>query len=285
MLASMDTPPVLRASWRLWATSIVLLPGFIAQLRCVEKEAYNLRTASLISLSGFALAIHFAAWTWSLDHTSLAHSLLFVTSHPIVIVSAMLVMERKVDFLLITGASLGFMGAGLALLDASDSGSVTYAGDAAAFLGAVAGAAYLAVGRILRSGSKIPLFIYAFPVTTVSAIILTLLSAFIESPAPAIDSHPLGWIGSEYLLTVVALAFGAGLLGHTGLNAALRWLPPIIISVGLLFEPILGSVIGLLVLGTIEVGLWTVLGGIMMIAGAVILTFWLESRTEPRSTN
>jgi drug/metabolite transporter (DMT)-like permease len=281
----MDTPPVLRASWRLWATSIVLLPGFIAQLRCVEKEAYNLRNASLISLSGFALAIHFAAWTWSLDHTSLAHSLLFVTSHPIVIVSAMLVMERKVDFLLITGASLGFMGAGLALLDASDSGSVTYAGDAAAFLGAVAGAAYLAVGRILRSGSKIPLFIYAFPVTTVSAIILTLLSAFIESPAPAIDSHPLGWIGSEYLLTVVALAFGAGLLGHTGLNAALRWLPPIIISVGLLFEPILGSVIGLLVLGTIEVGLWTVLGGIMMIAGAVILTFWLESRTEPRSTN
>jgi len=275
----------LRASWRLWATSIVLLPGFIAQLRCVEKEAYNLRTASLISLSGFALAIHFAAWTWSLDHTSLAHSLLFVTSHPIVIVSAMLVMERKVDFLLITGASLGFMGAGLALLDASDSGSVTYAGDAAAFLGAVAGAAYLAVGRILRSGSKIPLFIYAFPVTTVSAIILTLLSASIESPAPAIDSHPLGWIGSEYLLTVVALAFGAGLLGHTGLNAALRWLPPIIISVGLLFEPILGSVIGLLVLGTIEVGLWTVLGGIMMIAGAVILTFWLESRTEPRSTN
>ena len=285
MLASMDTPPVLRASWRLWATSIVLLPGFIAQLRCVEKEAYNLRTASLISLSGFALAIHFAAWTWSLDHTSLAHSLLFVTSHPIVIVSAMLVMERKVDFLLITGASLGFLGAGLALLDASDSGSVTYAGDAAAFLGAVAGAAYLAVGRILRSGSKIPLFIYAFPVTTVSAIILTLLSASIESPAPAIDSHPLGWIGSEYLLTVVALAFGAGLLGHTGLNAALRWLPPIIISVGLLFEPILGSVIGLLVLGTIEVGLWTVLGGIMMIAGAVILTFWLESRTEPRSTN
>jgi drug/metabolite transporter (DMT)-like permease len=281
----MDTPPVLRASWRLWATSIVLLPGFIAQLRCVENEAYNLRTASLISLSGFALAIHFAAWTWSLDHTSLAHSLLFVTSHPIVIVSAMLVMERKVDFLLITGASLGFMGAGLALLDASDSGSVTYAGDAAAFLGAVAGAAYLAVGRILRSGSKIPLFIYAFPVTTVSAIILTLLSASIESPAPAIDSHPLGWIGSEYLLTVVALAFGAGLLGHTGLNAALRWLPPIIISVGLLFEPILGSVIGLLVLGTIEVGLWTVLGGIMMIAGAVILTFWLESRTEPRSTN
>jgi drug/metabolite transporter (DMT)-like permease len=281
----MDTPPVLRASWRLWATSIVLLPGFIAQLRWGENEAYNLRTASLISLSGFALAIHFAAWTWSLDHTSLAHSLLFVTSHPIVIVSAMLVMERKVDFLLITGASLGFMGAGLALLDASDSGSVTYAGDAAAFLGAVAGAAYLAVGRILRSGSKIPLFIYAFPVTTVSAIILTLLSAFIESPAPAIDSHPLGWIGSEYLLTVVALAFGAGLLGHTGLNAALRWLPPIIISVGLLFEPILGSVIGLLVLGTIEVGLWTVLGGIMMIAGAVILTFWLESRTEPRSTN
>ena len=284
LLASMDTPPVLRASWRLWATSIVLLPGFMVQLRRAENEIYDLRNISMILLSGFALAIHFAAWTWSLDHTSLAHSLLFVTSHPIVIVSAMFVIERKADPLLICGASLGFMGAGLALLDASDSGSVTYAGDAAAFLGAVAGAAYLAVGRILRSGSKIPLFIYAFPVTTVSAIILTALSASLESTASTIDAHPLGWIGSEYFLTVVALAFGAGLLGHTGLNAALRWLPPIIISVGLLFEPILGSVIGLLVLGTIEVGFWTVLGGIMMIVGAIILTFWLESRTEPGST-
>ncbi len=285
LLASMDTPPVLRASWRLWATSIVLLPGFIVQLRWTGIEGYDLRTVSLIFLSGFALAVHFAAWTWSLDHTSLAHSLLFVTSHPIVIVSAMFVLDRKVDFLLITGASLGFMGAGLALLDSSDSGSVTYAGDAAAFLGAVAGAAYLAIGRILRSGSEIPLFIYAFPVTTVSAIALTFLSASIESVVPSIDAHPLGWIGSEYFLTVIALAFGAGLLGHTGLNAALRWLPPIIISVGLLFEPILGSVIGLLVLGTLEVGFWTVLGGIMMIAGATILTFWLESRTEPKSTN
>ena len=285
LLASMDTPPVLRASWRLWATSIVLLPGFMVQLRRAENEIYDLRNISMILLSGFALAIHFAAWTWSLDHTSLAHSLLFVTSHPIVIVSAMFVIERKADPLLICGASLGFMGAGLALLDASDSGSVTYAGDAAAFLGAVAGAAYLAIGRILRSGSKIPLFIYAFPVTAVSAIILTGLSASVESTASTIDAHPLGWIGSEYFLTVVALAFGAGLLGHTGLNAALRWLPPIIISVGLLFEPILGSVIGLLVLGTIEVGFWTVLGGIMMIVGAIILTFWLESRIEPRSTS
>jgi len=285
LLASMDTPPVLRASWRLWATSIVLLPGFMVQLRRAENEIYDLRNISMILLSGFALAIHFAAWTWSLDHTSLTHSLLFVTSHPIVIVSAMFVIERKADPLLICGASLGFIGAGLALLDASDSGSVTYAGDAAAFLGAVAGAAYLAIGRILRSGSKIPLFIYAFPVTTVSAIILTGLSASVESTASTIDAHPLGWIGSEYFLTVVALAFGAGLLGHTGLNAALRWLPPIIISVGLLFEPILGSVIGLLVLGTIEVGFWTVLGGIMMIVGAIILTFWLESRIEPRSTS
>ena len=267
LLASMDIPPVLRASWRLWATSIVLLPGFMVQLRWAENEIYDLRTISLISLSGFALAIHFAAWTWSLDHTSLAHSLLFVTSHPIVIVSAMFVIEKKADPLLICGASLGFMGAGLALLDASDSGSVTYAGDAAAFLGAVAGAAYLAVGRILRSGSKIPLFIYAFPVTTVSAIILTALSASVESSASGIHAHPLGWIGSEYFFTIVALAFGAGLFGHTGLNAALRWLPPIIISVGLLFEPILGSVIGLLVLGTIEVGFWTVLGGIMMMGG------------------
>ena len=50
----------------------------------------------------------FAAWTWSLDHTSLAHSLLFVTSHPIVIVSFMVIMTRRLDWVLISGAMVGF---------------------------------------------------------------------------------------------------------------------------------------------------------------------------------
>ena len=286
LLASMpDVPPILRASWRLWATSLVLVPGLYAQRSWLIDHGYDLRSSSILAASGIALAIHFAAWTWSLDHTSLAHSLLFVTSHPIVIVSFMVLMMRRMDWLLVSGALVGFGGAALALLDASPTGEVTYVGDAAAFLGAVAGAAYLGAGRLLRSTGEMPLFVYAFPVTFISACLLSLISIVLESPSSTIGAHPLGWVDASYLLPVSALALGAGLLGHTGLNASLKWMPPIVVSVGLLFEPILGTAIGYVVLGELEIGIWTPIGGVMMIIGATILTVWLDRESNSKGTD
>ena len=106
LLASMpEVPPILRASWRLWATSLVLVPGLYVQRSWFIDHGYDLRSSSILAASGIALAIHFAAWTWSLDHTSLAHSLLFVTSHPIVIVSFMVLMMRRMDWVLVSGAT------------------------------------------------------------------------------------------------------------------------------------------------------------------------------------
>ena len=55
-----------------------------------------------------------------------------------------------------------------------------------------------------------------------------------------------------------------------------------IVSVALLFEPILGTVIGYFLLGGLEVGHWTLLGGALMIAGASILSSWLERRVNPK---
>ncbi len=286
LLASMpEVPPILRASWRLWATSLVLAPGLYVQRDWLIDHGYDLNSSIILVASGIALAVHFAAWTWSLDHTSLAHSLLFVTSHPIVIVSFMVIMTRRLDWVLISGAMVGFGGAALALLDASPTGEVTYAGDAAAFLGAVAGAAYLGAGRLLRSTGEMPLFVYAFPVTLISASLLSLISIALESPSSTIGAHPLGWIDPSYLLPVTALALGAGLLGHTGLNASLRWMPPIVVSVGLLFEPILGTAIGYVILGELEIGIWTPIGGAMMIIGASILTVWLDRESNIEGTD
>ena len=92
-------------------------------------------------------------------------------------------------------------------------------------------------------------------------------------------------IDPSYLLPVTALALGAGLLGHTGLNASLRWMPPIVVSVGLLFEPILGTAIGYVILGELEIGIWTPIGGAMMIIGASILTVWLDRESNIEGTD
>jgi drug/metabolite transporter (DMT)-like permease len=62
-------------------------------------------------------------------------------------------------------------------------------------------------------------------------------------------------------------------MGHTGINAVLRWFSPLIISIALLFEPVIGGLIGYLWNGQISLGIWTVIGGMLMLIGAILVKF------------
>ena len=51
----------------------------------------------------------------------------------------------------------------------------------------------------------------------------------------------------------------------------LRWVPPIIVSVAYLFEPLIGSFIGW-ILGTTEIpSIWTWVGAIVLMVGTVMV--------------
>ena len=270
-----DITPILRASWRLQATSVVLLPMFIWQLRTTDFE-WNRSTVWIVIGSGICLWIHFASWVWSLDHTSLTHSLLFVTAHPLIIVCGMFVLRMAPHRWEVWGAVVGVLGAIIAVQDAG-SGEVTLLGDAAAFLGAIAIVGYLAAGRVLRGERKMPLFLYAFPVTAIAGVLLSLHAMASEGATldlTIVDTSLLGWTSSKptssdiaWIFLVGYLALGPGLAGHTGINASLRWLPPLVISVSVVFEPLLGGILGWF-LGVESVpDLWTWVGGPFMIAG------------------
>lgn len=87
--ALLDTTPAgLRASWRLLVTALFLLPGFVLQWRRADAPLRKrLRGAlPLLLATGAALAVHFVAWSWSVAHTSLTHSLLFVSTTPLLLV-------------------------------------------------------------------------------------------------------------------------------------------------------------------------------------------------------
>lgn len=264
-----EVDPLLKAAWRLQATALVLLPFFLWQLRTTE-FTFERRTLWILVASGGFLWIHFASWVWSLDHTSLTHSLLFVTAHPIIIVIGMGMLRITPHRFEVWAAILGVTGAAIALQDVKSDGDVTLLGDAAAFLGAIAVVGYLAAGRILRSEKEMPLFLYAFPVTAIAALLLTVHSMASEGSTLDIavaDTSVFGWVDPMWLLLVAYLALGPGFAGHTGINASLRWLPPLVISVSVVLEPMLGSFIGWS-LGVEDVpGFWTWVGGPFMIAG------------------
>ena len=283
-----EVPPLLRASWRMQGTSVVLLPGFIFQLTRVKGLRLEALDFLVMLASSIFLAIHFGSWVWSLDNTSLIHSLLFVNSHPLVLVALMPIMGASIRKRHIFGASIGFIGAAITLIDIGDGGQVSIAGDAAAFLGAVTVVGYLLAGRHLRSERQVPIFIYAFPVTLGAGIWLSITTIAFEGSSMASiapESSLVGWTDLSWLLWVAYLSLGPGLCGHTGINTVLRWISPIVVSIVLLFEPVLGGIIGFMLTGKSILGPFTVIGGILMISGAILVTLEEGSETADESSS
>ena len=207
----------------------------------------------------------------------MTHSLLFVTAHPLIIVFGMALIARfSVSYFRspnrweIIGACVGFLGAALALVDLGDEQggrTVTVWGDFLAFLGAVFVVGYIVSGRVLRKW--MPIFLYAFPVTLIGALILIPASYLIEDDFSSMGA--VGWIQAEYFWWFLALALIAGLLGHTGLNTCLRYMPPLVVSTSVTMEPIIGSVIGFILFDTGLPGFWTWLGGPILISGILMV--------------
>ena len=142
-------------------------------------------------------------------------------------------------------------------------------------MGAATVVGYMFIGRYLRSKKDMPVFIYAFPVTLGAGIWLT-ISALLLEPISFSDTVPeseiFGWFDSVWLLWIIYLSIGPGLAGHTGINTVLKWFPPILVSVVLLFEPVIGAFIGWGFTGELTLGFWTLLGGPIMLIGTIIVT-------------
>ena len=286
-------PPLALASWRMQSTSAILAVGAWRDASRADAELLARWRASAPSLaaSGACLGAHFGAWVAGLQNTSLAHSLLLVCCTPLLLALGALAMGFDVSRGEVAGAALGVAGVALVATDAgSSSGAssgVTRAGDVLSLGGAAFIVGYMLVGHKLRAW--MPLFMYAFPVTLVAAVALALASLiaredviifFAANDRGRDDATPpprvvLGWLlGGDWrtFLVVSYLAVGPGLVGHTGYNAVLKHVSPLVVSVSLTLEPLLGTVLGYAA-GVADAPGWrTAIGGAAMtVAVAVVV--------------
>ena len=137
------------------------------------------------------------------------------------------------------------------------------------------------MGRILRTW--LPIFLYAFPVTLIAALLLLPFSWMIE---PSFATFGVfGWTEADYFIWFLLLALAAGLLGHTGLNTCLRYISPLIVSVAVTLEPVLGSIIGWVFFDAGVPGRWTWLGGLVLMAGLMTVVIASEQASLTKANN
>jgi len=254
-----DAPALVIAAYRLTLASLMLMP--YAGYKKIWRKWTRTEIGWLI-LSGFFLSLHFALWITSLKFTSVASSVVLVTTHPIFVgLGASLFLKEHLGPRLILGIFLSVLGGGLIGYGDIALSKEALIGDGMALLGAAAASGYLLVGRKMRQDQE--LIQYIFPVYSTAGLVLIILSFLFQKPF-------FGYSPSIYLLFFL-LALVPQLIGHTTFNWALRYLPVSMVAITILGEPIVSTILAYFILGE-GLTIWKVLGGISIFIGILIGT-------------
>jgi drug/metabolite transporter (DMT)-like permease len=227
----------------------------------------------ILLAAGVALALHFATWIASLDYTSIAISTLLVAASPLwTAIYDILVRKQRYP----TSAGVAFLAAigGVALVSTGHSNPAPYPGHE--FLGAglaLAGSAGFAVYLLLVREIRSELDTLAIVSRTYSIAGIVLVGAMLVGHQhwPALDDR-VAWGG------ILAMALISQLLGHTGMNAALRWFSPSIVALSTLLEPVVAALLALVVFGE-QLAPAAVLGALLILA-ALGTIIWLAPDGE-----
>jgi len=228
-----DAPPLVIAAYRLSLASLLLAPAAIFLRVGAELQSLDARSRGLSVFSGIFLGLHFATWITSLSYTSVASSVVLVTTNPIFVgLASHLLLKEHVSRRMALGIGVSVLGAGVIGLGDMGSGKAPVVGDALALAGALLMSGYLLAGRKLRF--RLSVLAYIFPTYAIAGIALILLGAVTRA-------RFFGYSRETYLLFLL-LALVPQLIGHSALNWALRHISSSMVAVALLGEPI-GSTI------------------------------------------
>ncbi len=259
-----DAPPLTIAAYRLGLAVLLLLP-FTGSRTLSEMRRLGRRDILAVIASGVFLSAHFAFWVSSLKHTSVASSVVFVTTNPIFIVlaSAVFLRERFSAGLLASILAAVCGGFVIAWDDWTGQSGSLY-GDFLALLGAVMASGYLLTGRKIRAGMGLAAYITM--VYGIAAVLLIGLALVNRDPF-------FDYSAKTYLLFLL-LALVPQMIGHTALNWALKFFTATWVSVLILAEPVGAAILACIILA--EYPAANVLAG----GALVLLGIYLSARQE-----
>jgi len=270
-----SAPPLVIAGWRLVIAELVLLAILLWRGEWRVWRQLSPRDHALAAGAGGMLALHFWSWNASLGYTTVAASVVLVNLQPAMVAAgSALLLGEAVTRRQIGGLAVGIVGALLVAVPAMlDSGAMPNLaatapfglpprifGDLLALVGAITASLYYLAGRRLRATlDLVPYVALVYGWCTLMLFALALARG-----------DRLGPYGTADWAIFAGLAAGPMLLGHTGMNWALRHLPAHVVNLTVLGEPVGASLLAMLIPAIGErPDLWTIAGGALILVGAI----------------
>lgn len=205
-----EAPPITVAFYRMAAASIAIGGIVIARggRDLVGLDGIAFRRSII---AGVLLAVHFATWITSLSYTSVANSVIIVTTQPIwAALLGIWYLKERVH--VATFLAIGLALIGVVIISGGNPQPGGLTGDLFALVGAIMAAAYLVVGRqVRRTVSTLGYVLIAY---STAAVALGALAVAIQTPLSDLPAHSWLWI--------IAAALGPSVIGHTLYNRALK---------------------------------------------------------------
>ena len=242
---------------RLCITLVLLLPMTFAS---PKKRGNLLHVAKggfwLSALSGTLLALHFTAWALALEHTDVfAASAIWGTYLLMTAALSARLLKEKTS----RGAMAGMVIATLGVVVCNLGGGVgKLGGNLLALLAALLQALYTLCGRKAREtmdNNSYTAIVYTFTFFWMAVFVL------------AWGLKPTGFV-AENLLGALCLAVFCTLLGHSMINASLKYFKAPFVSAVMLVTVVTGPLIVFAVMGDVP-SVYTFIGGCIILVGLV----------------
>lgn len=236
-----DVPPLMIATYRLIFASIIIISLF--KFKHYTISSITKKDLILSIISGMILSIHFYTWFTSLKLTSIASSVVLVTTSPIFVgIFSFFLLKEKQNINIIIGIALSIIGSTILTIgDININDTLIFdknalMGDIFAVFGAISAAIYMMIGSKVRENLDIiPYITITYTASAIALLLISLLSG----------QKFVGYKPSSYAFMLL-LAVIPQLIGHTSLNWALKHLKSSMVAIVTLGEPIGAAILGYL---------------------------------------
>jgi len=269
--------PVAIAVWRLGFSLLIVGVFLVATGEWRAWKRISSSELALAAVGGVSLALHFWAWNASIHLTTIAASVTLVNLQPAVVATISAIALREAPSKRqILGIAVAIAGAFIVAAPdlrggLAPAGNQPLLGNLLAMSAAVTAAVYYTIGRRLRSS----LGIWAYVGIVYSAAFVTLITIALSRGTVLAPQPP------REIAIFAGLAIGPMLLGHTGMNWALKYLPAYVVNLTVLGEPVGATILGALIPSIRQIPTVSTLVGGAVVLGGVLIAAWGGSRRTP----
>jgi len=258
-----EAPGLAVAVWRTGLAAVLVAPLALARSGPALRRLSG-RELGLIGVAGVLLGLHFIGYIESLYHTSVASSSVLVTTSPLFIAAlGYAFLKERLSARTVVAIATAVLGGALIGLADARAGAFPRAafGNVLALGAALLFSVYLLIGRAVRQ--RTDFLAYLFPLYAVAAA--TCVAAAVTRGVPLVQPWPV-------LALCFLMALGPQLVGHGSFNYAVRYLPAALLGLLSLIEPVVASLLALVLFGERPPPL--ALLGMAVVLLSIAVVFW-----------